>query len=151
MTGTSQLEMKIHEQNEKISKLNYEIKRIDELEAKLAKAVEALYKIAGKPDYADDPWEIAHTALADLKENLMDRNDMINELRKRDCRVIFKKANGEERDMICTLREDAIPASSADNNTEPKTSGYSDTAIRVIDVNKGEWRAFRVDSVVSFS
>ena len=79
------------------------------------------------------------------------REYMISELQKRVCRVVFKKVNGEERDMVCTLREDAIPASSSDNNTEPKTNGYSDTAIRVIDVNKGEWRAFRVDSVVSFS
>ena len=87
----------------------------------------------------------------DTEELLMNRDEMINELRKRDCRVIFKKANGEERDMLCTLREDVIPASSSDNNTEPKTNGYSDAAIRVIDVNKGEWRSFRVDSVVSFS
>ncbi len=87
----------------------------------------------------------------DTEDLLLNRDDMINELRKRDCRVIFKKANGEERDMICTLREDVIPSSSSDNNTEPKTKGYSDAAIRVIDVNKGEWRSFRVDSVVSFS
>ena len=87
----------------------------------------------------------------DTEELLMNRDEMINELRKRDCRVIFKKANGEERDMICTLREEVIPSFTYDNNTEPKTNGYSDTAIRVIDVNKGEWRAFRVDSVVSFS
>lgn len=87
----------------------------------------------------------------DTEDLLLNRDEMINELRKRDCRVIFKKANGEERDMVCTLREDVIPASSSDNNTEPKTNGYSDAAIRVIDVNKGEWRSFRVDSVVSFS
>jgi len=87
----------------------------------------------------------------DTEELLMNRDEMINEFRKRDCRVIFKKANGEERDMLCTLREDVIPASSSDNNTKPKTNGYSDAAIRVIDVNKGEWRSFRVDSVVSFS
>jgi len=30
--------------------------RIEELEAKLAKAVEALDVIAGRNDYADDPW-----------------------------------------------------------------------------------------------
>ena len=87
----------------------------------------------------------------DTEEVLMNRDDMINELRKRDCRVIFKKANGEERDMVCTLREDAIPSFTFDNNTNKELNGYSDTAIRVIDVNKGEWRAFRVDSVVSFS
>lgn len=81
----------------------------------------------------------------------MNRNEMINELRKRECRVIFKKANGEERDMVCTLHEDSIPPSATDNNTEEKSKGYSDAAIRVIDVNKNEWRSFRVDSVISFS
>ena|GEM_PF-5431892 len=42
--------------------------RIEALEAKLAKAVEALVQIAGKKDYADDPWDIARTTLAELKE-----------------------------------------------------------------------------------
>jgi len=41
--------------------------RIEELEAKLAKAVEALVHIAGKHDYADDPWGVAITTLAELK------------------------------------------------------------------------------------
>ena len=41
--------------------------RIEELEAKLAKAVEALVQMVGKKDYADDPWGIARTTLAELK------------------------------------------------------------------------------------
>ncbi len=41
--------------------------RIEALEAKLAKAVKALDKIAGKAPYADDPYEIARAALAELK------------------------------------------------------------------------------------
>jgi hypothetical protein len=41
--------------------------RIEELEAKLAKAQGALHQIAGKKDYADDPWEIASATLAELK------------------------------------------------------------------------------------
>jgi hypothetical protein len=86
-----------------------------------------------------------------VEELSMDRNEMINELRERECRVIFKKANGEERNKVCTLHEDSIPSSAADNNTEEKSKGYSDTVIRVIDVNKNEWRSFRVDSVISFS
>lgn len=80
-----------------------------------------------------------------------DRGWMIQELRKRDCRVIFTKANGEQRDMICTLREDVIPTNTVDNNTTQNGKGYSDETIRVIDVNKGEWRAFRIDKIVSFS
>jgi hypothetical protein len=41
--------------------------RIEELEAKLAKAVKALVQMVGKRYYADDPWEIACNTLAELK------------------------------------------------------------------------------------
>jgi hypothetical protein len=41
--------------------------RIEELEAKLAKAVDALVQIVGKKYYADDPWGIANATLAELK------------------------------------------------------------------------------------
>ena len=37
------------------------------LEKQLAKAVKALDRIAGKVPYADDPYDIARTALAELK------------------------------------------------------------------------------------
>lgn len=37
--------------------------------AKLAKAVGALHEIAGKKVYADDPWGIARTTLAELKKD----------------------------------------------------------------------------------
>lgn len=40
--------------------------RILELEEALAKAVEALRKIAGKKNYADDPWGIARIALKEI-------------------------------------------------------------------------------------
>ena len=43
------------------------IDRIEKLEAKLAKAVEALVQMVGKNNYADDPWEIASATLAELK------------------------------------------------------------------------------------
>lgn len=91
-----------------------------------------------------------------LNENVddtmtFDRTWMISELRKRDCRVIFKKTNGEERDMLCTLREDAIPNWSKDTNTQSESKGYSQETIRVVDVDKGEWRSFRVENVISFS
>jgi len=42
--------------------------RIEELKAKLAKAMEALESISGKVPYADDPWDIARATLAELKD-----------------------------------------------------------------------------------
>jgi hypothetical protein len=53
----------------------------------------------------------------------MDRSEMIEELLKRECRVIFRKVNGESRDMICTLNPDVIP-------TATKSDPLSQTKIR---------------------
>ena len=49
-----------------------------------------------------------------------DRNMMMQELQQRDCRVIFRKTNGEERDMVCTLRQDAIPQATKDDPLSQK-------------------------------
>lgn len=81
-----------------------------------------------------------------------DRNMMIQELHKRDCRVIFRKTNGEERDMVCTLREGAIPnATKEDPLSQKKVRAVNEEVIPVWDVQAQGWRAFRVDSVISFS
>ena len=37
------------------------------------------------------------------------RGAMIQKLQEGNCRVIFKKVNGEERDMMCTLQESVLP------------------------------------------
>lgn len=77
----------------------------------------------------------------------MTRDDMIAQLRERECRVIFTKINGEERDMVCTLKIDLIP-----EEKQPKTGKeYNTDVIRAFDVNKQEFRSFRVDNVISFS
>lgn len=77
----------------------------------------------------------------------MTRDEMMTELRERVCRVIFTKVNGEERDMQCTLNMDTIP-----EDKRPKTGKeHVDSVIRAFDVNKQEFRSFRVENVVSFS
>jgi len=77
----------------------------------------------------------------------MTRDEMLNELRERVCRVIFTKVNGEERDMQCTLNMDTIP-----EDKRPKTGKeYADDVIRAFDINKREFRSFRVENVISFS
>ena len=73
------------------------------------------------------------------------RDYMIGELQKRVCRVIFKKVNGEERDMQCTLIEDVLPDM---KGTERQKN---DSVIRAFDTMKGEFRSFKVENVVSFS
>jgi len=73
------------------------------------------------------------------------REYMIGELQKRVCRVIFKKVNGEERDMQCTLIEKVLPPM---KGTERQKS---QDVIRAYDTNKCEFRSFRVENVISFT
>lgn len=76
----------------------------------------------------------------------MTREEMLLMLREGVCRVIFTKVNGEERDMKCTLETRNIP-----EELRPKTGEkYSDEVIRAFDVNKSEWRSFKVANVISF-
>ena len=41
-------------------------------------------------------------------EIAVNRSEMIQELHNRDCQVIFRKVDGTERTMICTLNESVI-------------------------------------------
>jgi hypothetical protein len=83
----------------------------------------------------------------------MTRNEMMSALYEKDCRVIFKKqSTGEEREMICTLREDAIPqATKTDTLSQTKIRTLNEEVVAAWDVEKQGWRSFRVDSVISFS
>tara|TARA_Y100000287_G_scaffold12693_1_gene9270 strand:- start:203 stop:484 length:282 start_codon:yes stop_codon:yes gene_type:complete len=81
-------------------------------------------------------------------EIAVDRSEMIQELHDRNCKVIFRKVDGTERTMICTLNEGAI-----DNGDIAKreVKSRNDNVIAVWDVENKGWRSFRVDSVISFS
>lgn len=81
-----------------------------------------------------------------------DRGWMISELQKRECRVIFTKMNGEQRDMICTLQEGVVPPAKKDEPiTQKAVRSVNEEVIPVWDVNAEGWRSFRVDRVISFS
>jgi len=83
----------------------------------------------------------------------MTRNEIMAALYENDCRVIFKKqSTGEEREMICTLREDVIPqATKSDTLTQTKVRTLNEEVVAAWDIEKQGWRSFRVDSVISFS
>lgn len=79
-------------------------------------------------------------------ETTMTRDEMLTELRQRVCNVRFTKANGEQRDMYCTLSN--IPEDKQPKGV--KKAQPNDETIRVFDVNKQQWRSFKVDRVLSF-
>lgn len=79
------------------------------------------------------------------------REYVLEQLRSSECRVIFKKADGSERDMKCTLQKDMMPEWSLDENSNKENKMYNEQAIRVIDTKIQEWRSFRLDSIISFT
>ena len=82
----------------------------------------------------------------------MTRNEMIEQLQVQKCRVVFKKINGEERDMVCTLMETVLPkAKKEDPLTQKKVRAVNEETIVAWDVGKDAFRSFRVENVVSFS
>ncbi len=73
----------------------------------------------------------------------MKRTTLIKNLQKRAMRITFTKVNGEERIMDCSLQEHIIPETSESNRKQNKE------ILPVFDINKGEWRSFRLDSVTN--
>ena len=73
----------------------------------------------------------------------MKRDTLIKNLQKKTMRITFTKVNGEERVMDCTLQEHFIP------QTEESNRKKNEEVLPVFDINKGEWRSFRLDSVTN--
>jgi Na+-translocating ferredoxin:NAD+ oxidoreductase RnfG subunit len=82
---------------------------------------------------------------------MMTRNEMIEHLQAQVCRVVFKKINGEERNMECTLMENVLPKATKDPLSQKKVRAVNEAVIVAWDVNKDDFRSFRVENVVSFS
>ena len=78
------------------------------------------------------------------------RDVLLNDLRESVIEVIFKKVDGTERTMWCTLRSDLLPATYINEQDQERNfhKENKDT-IAAWDVQKGGWRSFRVDNVLS--
>lgn len=77
--------------------------------------------------------------------NTMNIQDVKNALHSGVAIVSFTKANGEVREMRCTLRSDMIPATPI---VEGKTSKKENPDVQAVwDLDKSAWRSFRFDSV----
>jgi hypothetical protein len=65
-------------------------------------------------------------------------------LREQEVTIFFKKVDGTEREITCTLSENKIPAEKM-----PKGTGKAknDEICAVFDVENDGWRSFRWDSV----
>lgn len=77
----------------------------------------------------------------------MNKSELIEWLRTNEVEVTFIKTDGTERVMRCSLKPDVLVEHVSVSSHHKK---MSDEVVNVIDLDKKEWRSFRVDSVKSF-
>lgn len=76
------------------------------------------------------------------------RNELLDSLQESYVYVNFVKKDGTERRMRCTLSEDLIPADKAPKGSDRKVNAE---VLPVFDLDVGDWRSFRIDSITSYS
>lgn len=78
---------------------------------------------------------------------LFERSQVIELLANNVVEVTFTKKNGEERTMKCTLKQDLIETFSNTSPTSNSNRKNNFDVVPVYDLDKNEWRSFRVDSI----
>lgn len=73
------------------------------------------------------------------------RTDVLDILHSCVAEVTFDKVNGEQRTMICTLKEDIVPQ--YEKSTPKVSKKINNNIVAAFDLNKKEWRSFRLDSI----
>ena len=85
---------------------------------------------------------------ADIRGQI--RTKMVEELQTGTRVVTFKKVNGDEREMTCTLNPEMIP-DPIEIQAVKSPKAVNEEVLPVWDVKAQGWRSFRLDSVISFS
>ena len=82
----------------------------------------------------------------ELAQKLAARDLIKNRLLAETCEVTFTKKDGTERVMLCTLKQELLPETES-VKVEKATRPVSPDALPVFDLEKKEWRSFRIDAV----
>ena len=83
----------------------------------------------------------------------MEKTEIVSKLKSGIGEVYFTKVDGSDREMYCTLNSKVIEEKVGKENEDPKTIHSSDInqsnadVIKVFDIEKLEWRSFRLSSV----
>lgn len=81
--------------------------------------------------------------------NNVPRDEVIKILQRGIYTVAFTKVNGEHRNMRCTLKPDLIPHDDTQSETQKEPRKVNEEVIAAFDLDKNEWRSFRVDKLIS--
>ena len=77
-------------------------------------------------------------------DNAFDKSIIVDKARTGNIHVRFIKANGEERLMRCTLKNEHLPKQI---DLEESTTKDNSNLVVVWDLDANGWRSFKVDSI----
>lgn len=77
-------------------------------------------------------------------DNAFDKSIIVDKARTGNIHVRFTKANGEERLMRCTLKNEHLPKQI---DLEESTTKDNSNLVVVWDLDANGWRSFKVDSI----
>ena len=78
----------------------------------------------------------------------MDKQKLKNILKQNIVSISFKKVDGSDRKMICSLKEDILPVIESKESTKKKPE--NENVLPVWDLEKNAFRSFRIDSVTDY-
>jgi len=78
----------------------------------------------------------------------MSRDQLKTRLKDVIATVVFQKKDGTLRQLRCTLKDSYLPTL---EESASKTRKESSDILPVWDIENGEWRSFRIDSIKSVS
>lgn len=79
--------------------------------------------------------------------NKIKRQDILELLSNNHCMVTFTKVDGSLREMPCTLQAHRLPPQKVTESKKPRP--VNEAVVSAFCTDKGEWRSFRIDNVVS--
>jgi hypothetical protein len=86
------------------------------------------------------------------EQRLEFREWLVSTLKDQRVNVTFRKLDGTDRLMHCTLHESFLPMKEVKEVDDTKAPRKKSTeSVAVWDIDKSEWRAFRLDAIREFS
>jgi len=82
---------------------------------------------------------------------MINKEEFKERLKTTTAKIKFRKVDQSIREMSCTLSEKFLPEMEIKEDYTPKTKTDNPNNLRVWDLDKQAWRAFRVDSVIDYS
>lgn len=80
---------------------------------------------------------------------MITKENLKNLLKQNVVSISFKKVDGTDRKMLCSLKEDILPAITSKEPSKKKPE--NENVLPVWDIEKNAFRSFRIDSLTDYS